>query len=131
MLFNVISIGRWVVTSFLFSNVFKIWVCENAISFFEAQKHLRLVFIQLYDTGKTEVLVAELSELDVVLKALRAGDTRLVMLDLGVNFVGDNINKISFRLCHVRSSQKTRNVSHFKKMFVHMSIYNANCFQEY
>lgn len=42
------------------------------------------------------MLVAELSELDVVLKALRAGDTRLVMLDLGVNFVGDNINKISF-----------------------------------
>lgn len=80
------------------------------------------------------MLVAELSELDVVLKALRAGDTRLVMLNLGVNFVGDNIiiiNKISFQLCHVRSSQKTRNVSHFKKMFVHMSIYNANCFQEY
>lgn len=73
------------------------------------------------------MLVAELSELDVVLKALRAGDTRLVMLDLGV----DNINKISFRLSHVRSSQKTRNVSHFKKICVHMSIYNANCFQEY
>ena len=31
---------------------------------------------QLYETGKTEVLVAELSELDVVSKVLRAGDTR-------------------------------------------------------
>lgn len=77
------------------------------------------------------MLVAELSELDVVLKALRAGDTRLVMLDLGVNFVSDNINKISFRLSHVRSSQKTRNVSHFKEICVHMSIYNAKCFQKY
>lgn len=33
------------------------------------------------------MLVAELSELDVVLKALRAGDTRLVTLDLGVNLI--------------------------------------------
>lgn len=77
------------------------------------------------------MLVAELSELDVVLKALRAGDTRLVMLDLGVNFVGDNINKISFRWCHVRSSQKTRNVSHFKKICVHMSIAVLLCLTFY
>lgn len=90
MLFNVISIERWVVTSFLFSSVFKTWLCENTISVFVRIKHKNtfgLFFIQLYDTGKTEVLVAELSELDVVLKALRAGDTRLVMLDLGVNLI--------------------------------------------
>ncbi|XP_078362508.1 amyloid protein-binding protein 2-like isoform X1 [Oculina patagonica] len=35
------------------------------------------VYRTLFDTGKTEVLVAELSELDVVSKALRAGDTRV------------------------------------------------------
>lgn len=34
------------------------------------------VVIQLFDSGKNEVLVSELSELDVVSKALKAGDTR-------------------------------------------------------
>ncbi|XP_067034677.1 amyloid protein-binding protein 2-like [Acropora muricata] len=54
------------------------------------------IYRQLYETGKTEVLVAELSELDVVSKVLRAGDTRIKLLTVfqGLREEGFNLSSL-------------------------------------
>ncbi|CAH3019390.1 unnamed protein product [Porites evermanni] len=68
------------------------------------------IYRTLYDTGKTEVLVAELSELDVVLKALRAGDTRVKLYA-----VFQGLQEEGFDLSSILASEFLRTCSEGKE----------------